>query len=488
MIYAGVDSNGTDYNVNAWIVPGGGAGLRREPDGSLRSVQLRNGKVTGIENPMSYHRPMTRATFRPPFEVSGEIMLHSRADDPFIFGENRKPTWQWVPNWHPAFVDEDNNIVTGCNPGVGWSASGEIDHKYDIARDFVYVKRPDTLEFGRWYRWRVSVPAIGHHAVFIDDVRVYEVIEKVPPARWWNRPIHVALRLDFYDVSMRNLTGDNVTLPIQTVTMPTDLIGKSNGRLPTEMLTHVGPRGDLHHLAARAFVALRAAASEVGLPLTYTYGGTYRSYVEQEALFRSRYSPTGTGGGCKNWNGTQWCKKSSNLATAATPGTSNHGWGLAIDTAFDTDPSDGLGPDDAAAITGHPQWPWLLANAARFGFSWELQSEPWHIRYVTGDNIPQAVLDHEDVVPPPPPTKEVDMIAIDYKPGTPEWTALVSTGTQLAWVFDGHADAVYRAAGVGRVEVSGAQLTGLIKSSQTTTDAPSTLSASDKALWEQRRA
>lgn len=198
-----------------------------------------------------------------------------------------------------------------------------------------------------------------------------------------------------------------MTLPIAPVVLPSDLVGHPNGRLPSELLTDVGPSGMLHHTAARAWRALVAGASEVGLPLTYTYGGTYRTLTQQTVLFESRYSPTGTGGGCKFYKGQQWCKKSPNLATAAVPGTSNHGIGLAIDTAYDDEVGDGIGPDDAAGITGHPQWPWFRVNAERFGFSWELQSEPWHIRYVTGDVIPQAVLDYEaSIAPPLEPTPE----------------------------------------------------------------------------------
>jgi hypothetical protein len=35
---------------------------------------------------------------------------------------------------------------------------------------------------------------------------------------------------------------------------------------------------------------------------------------------------------------------------------------------------------------------WMFNNIAKFGWSWEvLPVEPWHIRYVAGDNIPEAV-------------------------------------------------------------------------------------------------
>jgi hypothetical protein len=258
-----------------------------------------------------------------------------------------------------------------------------------------------------------------------------------------------------------------MTLPVAPVTMPGDLAGQTNGKLNDNLLSPVDGGGKLHHLAARAWRALVAnVAAETGMPMTYTHGGTYRSYAAQETLFRSRYDPAGTGGGCKTWNGVRWCKKSANLATAAVPGTSNHGWGLAIDSAHGTSPSG------ATSVTSHHAgWDWILDNAERFGFSWELQSEPWHIRYVTGDMVPVAVLAFENPTPPTT-TTEVEMIAIDYKPNTPEWTALTYTGSQLAHVFDGHADGVIRRMGVQRAVVSDAELDGLIRSSQTTTPCP----------------
>lgn len=46
---------------------------------------------------------------------------------------------------------------------------------------------------------------------------------------------------------------------------------------------------------------------------------------------------------------------------------------------------------DIANASG-PRLAWLAANATKFGFSWEvLPSEPWHLRYVAGDDVPEAV-------------------------------------------------------------------------------------------------
>jgi LAS superfamily LD-carboxypeptidase LdcB len=63
------------------------------------------------------------------------------------------------------------------------------------------------------------------------------------------------------------------------------------------------------------------------------------------------------------------------MAPLAVPGTSNHNLGIAVDIAN----------------ASGKRLEWMLANAHKYGFSWELQSEPWHIRYVAGDDIPEAV-------------------------------------------------------------------------------------------------
>lgn len=160
---------------------------------------------------------------------------------------------------------------------------------------------------------------------------------------------------------------------VTPVERPLDMIGATNGMLDPDLLVPIGPSGQLHHTAARAWRALRAAALADGFVLVYTFGGTYRPYTGQELLFRSRYMVGGTEGGCKLWNAARWCKKLVNgrvPASAAVPGTSNHGWGLAVDTALDHDPTDGANPEDAESIM--PAIAWLQENAPRFGFSWEL--------------------------------------------------------------------------------------------------------------------
>lgn len=200
-------------------------------------------------------------------------------------------------------------------------------------------------------------------------------------------------------------------LPIRQVVRPSDLLGVGNGELDSALLRPVGPRGNLHHLAARAWLALVGAAGRDGIDLTYTYGGCYRTLTEQETLFRQRYTLTVLAGRpTKLWKGLLWYQRPG-TAQAAVPGTSNHGLGLAVDTAL------GPSPDRATSIV--PQLDWLLEHAPEFGWSWELQSEPWHLRYVVGDRTPPALEDRPRPADPPP-TEEDDMnakiIACDVEP------------------------------------------------------------------------
>lgn len=204
-------------------------------------------------------------------------------------------------------------------------------------------------------------------------------------------------------------------LRIVTVVPPDDLVGiyqrTDSGKLDPSLLVDIGPSGRLHHDAARAFNALAFICISLGLPLTYTYGGTYREYQSQVKLFLQRYTTTVLAGRpTKRWQGKLYYQRPG-TAMAAVPGTSNHGWGIAVDFAFDSDPSNGVGPNNAATITSHPQWVGFKLAALACGWSWESTSEPWHLRLVTGSVPTQRVLDVEAFIagndtPEPPPAPE----------------------------------------------------------------------------------
>jgi hypothetical protein len=173
-------------------------------------------------------------------------------------------------------------------------------------------------------------------------------------------------------------------LPITRLKLPAELGKVTNGNLPASLLVDCGiPGFKMSPRAAAAMKALVAAATAAGFKVRAT--GTYRSYEAQERLFRSRYTREFLPGRpSKLWEGKTW-HQLPRTAEAATPGRSNHGLGLAVDFAETADSGSGVKSVSPAFVA------WLVKNAARFGYSAELQSEPWHWRYVAGDNVPAEV-------------------------------------------------------------------------------------------------
>ncbi|QZN87659.1 M15 family metallopeptidase [Cellulomonas sp. C5510] len=126
--------------------------------------------------------------------------------------------------------------------------------------------------------------------------------------------------------------------------VPTELAAYGNGRIPAAALAEVDGTG--HRLwapAADALERLRADAARAGVTVGIT--DSYRSYEAQVdvAARKGLYSQGGL---------------------AAVPGTSDHGWGMAVD----------LDLDDAAQS-------WMRANAGRYGFVEDTPREPWHWAY-----------------------------------------------------------------------------------------------------------
>lgn len=204
-----------------------------------------------------------------------------------------------------------------------------------------------------------------------------------------------------------------MSLPVLPMVRPASLYGQRNGLLSASILEETpGQAGGSGVLlvkpAARAWRALCAAAARDGHVLKIGWpNSAYRPYADQERIFRDRYTTTYLPGRpSKLWQGRRWYQRPG-TAVAAVPGTSNHGWGLAVDVGEERDGDAGTESVDSGTVA------WLVANEHRFGFSHELQSEPWHIRYVTGDSIPPAVLAFErGSASSPQPSEEEDTMVI----------------------------------------------------------------------------
>lgn len=135
----------------------------------------------------------------------------------------------------------------------------------------------------------------------------------------------------------------------------------ANGLLPQWALCRLPSypaRDQLRADAAKAFVDLNAAyRAHFGRKICIT--DSYRTLASQQRVY---YAKPGM---------------------AAVPGTSNHGWGLALDL--------GCG----VQTYGSPQFNWLKQHGARFGWvhpSWAEHSpfEPWHFEYEPGTKTQPA--------------------------------------------------------------------------------------------------
>jgi LAS superfamily LD-carboxypeptidase LdcB len=173
---------------------------------------------------------------------------------------------------------------------------------------------------------------------------------------------------------------DIAKLPIVKVKLCSHLKGVEPGELDPSLLRKIEGKGQLHHCAADAYEAMDAAANAEGIDLSPTSpADTYRSLAVQEYGFFQRYTDNPKPALMKQkpriYKGKAWYLKKG-LAPMAVPGTSNHNLGIAVDIAN----SSGA------------RLEWLAKNAPSFGFSWEvLPSEPWHLRYVAGDDVPERV-------------------------------------------------------------------------------------------------
>ena len=127
--------------------------------------------------------------------------------------------------------------------------------------------------------------------------------------------------------------------------VPADLAVYGNGKVPRAALTELSsaPGHRLWAPAAGAFERMRAAAAADGVSFGIT--DSYRPLGVQQELAR-----------------TKGLYKNGGLA--AVPGTSQHGWGTAVDLKLNSE-----------ALS------WMRANAARFGFVADTPRESWHWVY-----------------------------------------------------------------------------------------------------------
>lgn len=275
-----------------------------------------------------------------------------------------------------------------------------------------------------------------------------------------------------------------MALPVAQIKWPADLVDVPNGEVPEHLLAGCGVKSyyapyaelKMHHLAARA---MRAMVAALCASLGYTSvqaTGTLRTYDQQVRMFdgtdpRNRSATTGRyipeslwstvanlTTDLRSWLAKRW-KRRSGTASAAVPGTSNHGKAVAIDFAVTV-----------------PMVNWLIANAHRFGYSAEIQSENWHWRYVAGDAIPDAVLAYERSLDPAPVTRSAGLeliamyqIALKMKAGK---LVCRVTADEIIHEVNGDAEKIDVRAGVHQEPVTKAELLGMLAGGRRTVGWP----------------
>ena len=175
--------------------------------------------------------------------------------------------------------------------------------------------------------------------------------------------------------------------------LPEGITPAHNGRMPADRLKRIHCGGHLYIDAARAWLAMVRAAAQANIFLNLNNPfNAYRKIENQIAVFQKRFNPVDnqvplTDGAIRvEYDGKIWQLK-PNLAYAAIPGTSSHGYGLAVD----------IGNISNANVKA-----WLDKNAASFGFVREYSFESWHFTYIKSrEGIPPRVLEIESLPPEP---------------------------------------------------------------------------------------
>lgn len=151
-----------------------------------------------------------------------------------------------------------------------------------------------------------------------------------------------------------NPFGDGTATPTKNAGAPAVKMGYSGKTVQAADMEKNPTFNKLNPKFKERLLAMIAENPNVGI------GQGFRSSVDQQTMFLSRYTKTDEDTGVF-WKGTFW-KKKSGVADAAPPGLSMHEIGLAAD------------------LTGDLAW--VQANAERFGLKTfaGVNNEPWHVQ------------------------------------------------------------------------------------------------------------
>lgn len=171
-----------------------------------------------------------------------------------------------------------------------------------------------------------------------------------------------------------------------------ETVSYSNGAAPASILAQLDDQPDafLRRDAADAWNrARRDVLARTGITLTVR--GWNRTLAEQERFFFERYYPSATGTLDPRWyKGVRYVRNPAH-ASAAIPGTSNHGWGLAVDVVDYGNVGQFGYPRRAATFPILAAHGWTDAEGRG-----DIQ-EPWHLVYDPTRDTHPTVQEDDDM-------------------------------------------------------------------------------------------
>lgn len=164
--------------------------------------------------------------------------------------------------------------------------------------------------------------------------------------------VMIALFAAFLAVSGCSPASGNSVNPINPANRPTSIMGYSNGQLPASQLYVVSSKCTLYRPTVGSFDGMIAAARADGV--YFSAAECYRDYAGQ--VYERKL----------------WCKLGI-CGNAAVPGTSNHGWGKAVD----------LRDQNGSLNWNSVGYKWLVAHAGEWGWNHPGGvNEAWHWEWV----------------------------------------------------------------------------------------------------------
>lgn len=201
----------------------------------------------------------------------------------------------------------------------------------------------------------------------------------------------------------------------------------ANGQLPASALVKISSGHLLRADAAAGFEAMSAAfrarfgyalgVSDGYRPLNgiSTPAFSYPHAYSQVGIFENRY-PSLVSLGVPDRRGPYKSKywwRRPGTAAAAVPGTSNHGWGVALDLASNVNRLNSI------------ENLWVRANSTRFGWVWPSWAqkfptlEPWHYEFVGTVSYPvgggNGSINIPSIPGAPAPIEEDELSAADVE-------------------------------------------------------------------------